>query len=169
MHLTMPTNRAKYIIGLAVNYHIIGDLTAEKLAELKSLSLMQLLEANMVLEQLNKKTNERIKASRSKRQSWTRYMTFEDHSLSEFFYSLHGGLAFRDVEKSMSNINEALRDIDHHELNLVIDGDRAWFENEYHEMKHRNEFYHSPQELMQALNNEFETADRIYNEQESNA
>ena len=96
-------------------------------------------------------------------------MTFEDHSLSEFFYSLHGGLAFRDVEKSMSNINEALRDIDHHELNLVIDGDRAWFENEYHEMKHRNEFYHSPQELMQALNNEFETADRIYNEQESNA
>lgn len=166
MHLTMPTNRAKHIIGLAVNYHIIGDLTAEKLAELKSLSLMQLLEANMVLEQLNKKTNKRIKASRSKRQSWTRYMTFEDLSLSEFFYSLHGGLTFSDVESCMRNINEALEDIEHDALNLVIDGDRSWFENDRNEMKHDNEFYHSQNELMQALNNEFETADRIYEERE---
>lgn len=166
MHITMPTNRAKHIIGLAVNYHVIGDLTAKKLAELKSLSLMQLLEANMVLDQLNKKTNKRIKASRSKRQSWTSHITFSEVSLSEFFYSLHGGLTFSDVESCMRNINEALEDIEHDALNLVIDGDRAWFENEDHVMKHRQEFYHNQHELMQALNNEFETADRIYDERE---
>lgn len=167
MHLTMPINRAKQIISLAINHHIRGDLSEQKMGELKSLSLMQFLEANLVLKRLNKKTDEKRKASRAKRHSWKTYITFEDCSLSEFFYSLHGGLTFGDVEMCMSNINDALQDIDHHQLNLVIDGDRSWFENEYNEMKHENEFYHTRNELMQALNNEFETAEKIYDKQEA--
>jgi hypothetical protein len=167
MHLTMPTNRAKQIISLAIDHEIRGDLSTEKMAELKSLTLIQLLEANMVLSRLNEKTNQKRKRTKHGLGSWKIYMTFSEVALSEFFYSLHGGLTFSDVESCMRNINEALQDIDHHELNLVIDGDRAWFENEYYEMKHKNEFYHSQHELMQALNNEFETAEKIYDEQES--
>ncbi len=165
MHLTMPTNRAKQIISLAINHEVRGDLSKEKMAELNSLTLIQLLEANMILKRLNKKTDERRKASRAKRQSWTTYMTFEDHSLSEFFYSLHGGLTFCDVEMCMSNINDALQDIDHDELNLVIDGNRSWFENEDHVMKHHQEFYHNQRELTEALLNEFDIAERIYDKQ----
>jgi hypothetical protein len=166
MHLTMPTNRAKHIIGLAVNYHIIGDLNAEKQAELKSLTLIQLLEANMVLSRLNEKTNQKRKKTKHGLGSWKIYMTFSEVSLSEFFYSLHGGLTFSDVESCMRNINDALEDIEHDALNLVIDGDRSWFENDRNIMKYDNDFYHSQHELMQALNNEFETAERIYDERE---
>ena len=166
MHLTMPINRAKQIISLAINHEIRGDLCTEKMAELKSLTLIQLLEANMVLSRLNEKTNQKRKRTKSGLGSWKIYMTFSEVSLSEFFYSLHGGLTFSDVESCMRNINEALQDIEHHSLNLVIDGDRSWFEDDRNEMKYENEFYHSQHELMQALNNEFETAERIFDEQE---